>query len=106
VPRVRIISGGSIALSCELDLGKILQPNLEIISISLEKRLRLPDTLLLTQENMTHQFIPGYVSGVVLYEDKNAIESAEIISFPRHEIQSISTSLFVHIFNVYHPPRK
>ncbi|QGA17631.1 hypothetical protein EYB26_005306 [Talaromyces marneffei] len=106
LPRVGIVGGGSIALSCELDLGKILQPNLEIISISPEKRLRLPDSLLPTQENMTHRLIPGYVSDVVLCEDKNAIESVEIISFPGREIQPISTSLFVHIFNVYHPPGK
>ncbi|OKL59561.1 hypothetical protein UA08_05010 [Talaromyces atroroseus] len=106
VPRVGIVGGGSIALSCELDLGKILQPNLEIISISPEKRLRLPDSLLPIQEHMTHRFIPGYVSDMVLSEDENAIESVKIISFPGREIQTINTSLFVHIFNVYHPPGK
>ncbi|KAI7970983.1 hypothetical protein EIK77_005251 [Talaromyces pinophilus] len=106
VPRVGIVGDGPIGLSCELDLGKILQPNLEIISISPEKRLRFPESLLPIQERMTHRFIPGYVSDVVVSEDKNAIESVEIIGFPGREIQSISTSLFVHIFNVSHPPGK
>lgn len=106
LPRVGIIGGGPIALGCELDLGKILQPNLEIISITPEKRLRLLDSLLSAQGNMTHQFVPGYISDVVLYKDKNAIKSVGIIRYPGREVQYISTSLFIHIFNEHQPPGK
>jgi hypothetical protein len=103
LPRVGIVGGGAIALSCELDLGKKLQPNLEIIPITPEKTLSLPDSLLSAQKSMKHQFVPGYVSDLVLWEDKNAVKSVEIIRFPGREMQYVSTSLFVHIHNE-HPP--
>lgn len=106
VPRVGIIGGGAIALSCELDLRKILQPNLEIVTITPEKRLRLPDSLLTAQRSMKHQFVPGYVSNLVLWDDKNAVKSAEITRFPGVKMQYISTSLFVHIHNENLPAGK
>lgn len=106
LPRVGIVGGGSTALSCELDLGKILQPNPEIISITPEKRPRLPDSLLSAKRSMTHRFVPGYVFDVVLFGDKNAIKSVGIIRFPGREMQYISTSLVVHIFNEHQPPGK
>jgi hypothetical protein len=92
LPRVGIIGGGAIALSCELDLGKILRSNLEIVPIAPEKKLGLPDSLVPAQRSMKHQFVPGYCSDVVLCEDKNAIESVRIIRFPGPEMQYISTS--------------
>ncbi|PCG88563.1 Hypothetical protein PENO1_109510 [Penicillium occitanis (nom. inval.)] len=75
LPRVGIIGGGAIALSCELDLGKILQPNLEIVPIAPEKRLGLPDSLLPAQRSMKHQFVPGLKDDEVLIEKiKSLIE--------------------------------
>lgn len=106
LPRVGIIGGGAIALSCELDLGKILQPNLEIVPIAPEKRLGLPDSLLPAQRSMKHQFVPGYCSDIVLCEDGNVIKSVGIIRFPGREMQSISTSLFIHIYNEDPPAGK
>lgn len=106
LPRVGIIGGGAIALGCELDLSKILQPNLEIVTITPEKRLRLPDSLLSAQRSMRHQFVPGYVSDLVLWDDKNAVKSVEITRLPGREMQYISTSLFVHIHNENLPAGK
>jgi hypothetical protein len=103
LPRVGIVGGGAVALGCELDLCKRLQPNLEIISITPEKRLRLPDSLLFAQRSMKHRFVPGYVSDLVLWEDKNAVKSVRIITTPGREMQHVSCDLFVHIYNEYPP---
>ena len=97
LPRVGIIGGGAIALSCELDLGKILQSNLEVIPITPEKRFRLPDSLLSAQRRMKHQFVPGYVSDIVLWDDKNATKSVDITRFPGAKC-SISALAFSFIF--------
>lgn len=102
-PRVGIVGGGAIALSCESDLGKLFEPNLEIVRITPEKRLRLPDSLLPAQGSMKHQFVPGYVSDLVLKEDQNAIECVKIIGFPGREIQCISPGLFIHVYNEHQP---
>ncbi|KAF3399586.1 hypothetical protein DPV78_006393 [Talaromyces pinophilus] len=103
LPRIGIVGGGAIALSCESDLGQLLQPNLEIIHITPEKKLRVPDSLLPAQSSMKHQFLLGYVSDLMLWEDKNAIKSVKIIGFPGREIQYISPSLFIHIHNEHQP---
>ena len=96
---VGIVSGRAIALSCELDLGKLFELNLEIVRITLEKRLRLLDLLLPAQGSMKYQFVLGYVSDLVLKEDQNAIKCIKIIRFPGRKIQCISPGLFIHVYN-------
>lgn len=100
LPRLGIVGGGARAKICELDLCERLQDNLEVISIIPEKRLKLESSLDFVQKSMRHQFIPGYVSRLLLCDKKKTIKSVEITGFPRDEVQQIRPGLYFHVPNV------
>lgn len=105
-PRVGIVGGGATALTCELDLGTRLRPNLEIIHIAPEKNIRLRHLTPVAQESMRYELRLGYISELVLREDKNVIQSVKLVRYPDCKVEDIHISLLIHTYNEHLPDGK
>jgi hypothetical protein len=101
-PSVAVIGGGMSALSCATDLLEKVEPkDLELVWITPEEKgPTTSDVLKEAQEFMNYEYIPGYISELVMSQKERGIESVKVVSSRHDKAQdTIHCDLLVHTWN-------
>lgn len=101
LPKVAIVGGGASALSCAMDLLQKVDPALlEVVWISPEEsKPTMTRSIEKAKSNMSYEWAPGYISNLVLSNNKKKINSVEVSSLSDGKPRPIRCDLLIHTRN-------